>query len=79
MLTLNDKHHPSDEWIAHLRQRFPVERTVDEALTWKLHAAGTPACSGCLTRGDHRGGGTPEIMKALIARETFGREYSALP
>lgn len=42
MFPLNDKRQPSEQWIAHLRQRFPVERTVDQALTWKLHTRRGP-------------------------------------
>lgn len=37
-----DKDRPSAEWIASLRRRFPVERTVDRVLTRKLERRGGP-------------------------------------
>jgi hypothetical protein len=33
---LIDKDHPSDEWIAQLRRRYPCEREIDRILTQKL-------------------------------------------
>jgi aminoglycoside phosphotransferase (APT) family kinase protein len=39
---LIDKDHPSAEWIASLRRRFPVERTVDRVLTRKLEGRSGP-------------------------------------
>ena len=37
-----DKNHPSAEWIAHLRQKFPCETTVDKVLTRKLQRRAGP-------------------------------------
>lgn len=40
---MDEKQTPSAAWIEEVRRRFPVERTVDEALTRKLrHRAGPP-------------------------------------
>jgi len=35
-MNINDKRYFSDQAIAAIRAKYPVERTVDEALTWKL-------------------------------------------
>ena len=37
-----DKNRPSDEWIAHLRARYPTEKEVDRVLTRRLHRRAGP-------------------------------------
>ncbi len=39
-MTMIDKNHPSPEWIASLRKRFPVEREIDHILTRKMERRG---------------------------------------
>jgi aminoglycoside phosphotransferase (APT) family kinase protein len=43
MPVIDAKQAPTEDWIASLRQRFPVERLVDETLTAKLRRRGGPA------------------------------------
>jgi aminoglycoside phosphotransferase (APT) family kinase protein len=40
-----NKDRPSPEWIAATRRRYPVEREIDRALTYKLERRGTPPYS----------------------------------
>jgi aminoglycoside phosphotransferase (APT) family kinase protein len=42
-VSFDPKEHPTEEWIAGLRARFPTERYVDRALTRKLRARTNPA------------------------------------
>ena len=39
-MSMIDKNHPSPEWIASLRKRFPVEREIDHILTRKMERRG---------------------------------------
>ena len=34
---------PTDQWISQLRERYPAEASIDEALTRKLKKRGQPA------------------------------------
>ena len=42
MMQTIDKNHPSAEWIAHIRQKFPCETMVDRMLTRKLQRRSGP-------------------------------------
>lgn len=41
-MTRIDKNRPTQEWIAHLRQRYPCETELDRLLTRKLHRRAGP-------------------------------------
>ncbi len=64
-MILDEKQHPSPDWIESLRRRYPTERTVDETLTAKMRCRAGPR---------HR----PQSIDSVLARlnRFLGRRLS---